>query len=617
MSQIENKGGQAVSGTFGSILWDLPYLRPSVATASDVVLTLERQTLLPTDATALEAALAASLDKLALSADPATRAIIAELAYTASPAELRARLAQISGVADAGDATQSALGAVAQIGDLVSDVLINPAGATWGGTDPAYAQANAYLPLMADLPSSKAIRTAVAAPVIAPTWGVWSKAIGAYTRAGAGPGGVGSTSRLGGVVFGLDAQASPWLRVGVAGGWRGERTSARSGAETTQSGGFGAVYAQAEFGRSYLNGALAVGRPDVKNTRRIAFGAITTSPTGKYDARDIRARIEAGHSFALGGAVSAQPYVGLRYISLRQGAYQETGSPLALSVDARRTQAWDALAGLARFVASRPRRGPGRHAAACRRRAGARLDPRQGGHGAGRRLAVSGDVASARPDRCDRRRRSRLQLHTRHSGLRRLRLADLASHRFASGTGRPARQVLSGALRRAVGRIVEALRISGANDDPGVRRRRLVGFDRGESGTPAQGDLKRLAARHWQGGCRGTTTAGRPFTISKESVETPARLRYDAALAWDRAILPPTTTVRGGPTRARRRETPEARDAPLSTRRDDRSRGLCGGKLPRSPWFGPPPFTILTREPQRWGNSAHAEPRRRRQAGDE
>lgn len=343
---IENKGGQAVSGAFGSVLWDLPYLRPSVTTASDVVLTLERQTLLPTNATPVEASLAASLDKLAQSADPATRAIISELAYTTSSAELRGRLAQISGAADARGATQSALASVAKVGDLVSDVMINPAGATWGGAAPAYAQPRAYLPVMADLPSAKAIQSAVAAPAFAPTWGVWGKAIGAYTRVGAGAGGVGSTSRFGGAAFGVDAQALPSLRVGAAGGWRGERMSARSGSETTQSGGFGAIYAQADFARSYVNGAVVLGQSDVKSVRHIAFGSIVTSPTGKYDARDVQARVETGHSFALGDALSAQPYLGLRYISLRQGAYQETNSPLALSARARTTQAWDALAGV-------------------------------------------------------------------------------------------------------------------------------------------------------------------------------------------------------------------------------------------------------------------------------
>ncbi|ATY33809.1 autotransporter domain-containing protein [Sphingomonas psychrotolerans] len=153
-----------------------------------------------------------------------------------------------------------------------------------------------------------------------------------------------------GGVLGLDRSLGP-VTVGVAGGWsdtslRIARRDSNGSIESIH----GVVYAGGRFGPFGLRGGAGYARTSTETTRRIAFAAISATPTADYHGSVLQGFVEAGYRVPLGGG-HVEPFASLTAIRAKTDAFTEADGPAALSGTAISEKTMSTMLG-ARFETS-------------------------------------------------------------------------------------------------------------------------------------------------------------------------------------------------------------------------------------------------------------------------
>ena len=99
-----------------------------------------------------------------------------------------------------------------------------------------------------------------------------------------------------------------------------------------------AAYAGTETGTVRFRGGASYGWTSVDTQRAATVGSLTEHPIGSYDAGVGNAFIEAAQPYALAG-LGLEPFAGLAYTAVSQGAFTEQNAPVDLpTLSARSTQ---------------------------------------------------------------------------------------------------------------------------------------------------------------------------------------------------------------------------------------------------------------------------------------
>lgn len=208
------------------------------------------------------------------------------------------------------------------------------------------------LPVMytADLTGGPAVGLVPVRPV-APTYGVWGQAFGAFGSAGDRNAGR-LTRQVGGFVLGAETGAGvlggPLAEavVGVAAGYSftGFDIPARQSTGQVESG-FGAVYARGPLGplRVRLGAAYAGNALDTR--RAVIFPSFSQAVSGRTGGETVNGFGEVGYriGFAQG---YVEPFVGGAAIHIRRDGFSEVGGASALTVYGRSYDVQTATAGV-------------------------------------------------------------------------------------------------------------------------------------------------------------------------------------------------------------------------------------------------------------------------------
>lgn len=178
-------------------------------------------------------------------------------------------------------------------------------------------------------------------------WSVWARAIGDWDRRAGDSGYLGYEADTGGVVLGADGAVLPWLRVGVA--LSGDETKvgfSRQADNGDQKGMYGGLYAAADLGDFYLNGALSYSRFSSDTNRSVAFEGYGATATASYDGNAWLASLGGGWDANLAGWLVG-PMAGLDYLSLSEDGFTESGAGfLNLNVQGRDVDYWSSALGV-------------------------------------------------------------------------------------------------------------------------------------------------------------------------------------------------------------------------------------------------------------------------------
>jgi fibronectin-binding autotransporter adhesin len=181
--------------------------------------------------------------------------------------------------------------------------------------------------------------------------GVWGQVLGAGGNTDSNGNGAGSSYRAGGFMGGYDVMLNDqWMLGGAIGytptDWDADVNGAsrsRGRIETPMA----ALYARYESGpwQLRLNGGYADHK--FKTTRDITIGSATTTASSTHRGQEWSAAAELEYAINA-GAWQIRPMAGVRYASLRENGFAESGAN-GLAVDARRSENTNFMAG-ARFL---------------------------------------------------------------------------------------------------------------------------------------------------------------------------------------------------------------------------------------------------------------------------
>jgi outer membrane autotransporter protein len=169
----------------------------------------------------------------------------------------------------------------------------------------------------------------------------WMRPFGSWADQAERNGVAGYTSRVGGMLFGADAEISSASRVGLAVAYAnaaitGKSSVAPNSARTDiyQLIGYGSYNLDADTVWSYQ---ADVGNNRSTGRRDILFAG--TTATSNYSGLSAHLGSSLAYSFALSGATSLTPSVRVDYTRIRDHAYTESGAgALNLNVEARTTE---------------------------------------------------------------------------------------------------------------------------------------------------------------------------------------------------------------------------------------------------------------------------------------
>jgi uncharacterized protein with beta-barrel porin domain len=160
-------------------------------------------------------------------------------------------------------------------------------------------------------------------------WRVWTAGFGASQSLQGNqtdPGSASQSVRSAGGVLGVDWQAAPDLRVGVAVGGS-ESTFSVAGLSTSgrMTAGHIGAYAMKTWGAYYVAASLSYARFDNSTTRTITGVGPTETVSGRFDSDQLSARLELGWRQAY-GRVNVTPFVAVEPSVLWQRGYTESGT---------------------------------------------------------------------------------------------------------------------------------------------------------------------------------------------------------------------------------------------------------------------------------------------------
>lgn len=315
---IANDGGEAVTGTFGSVgdLNKLVFLDHLINYAggdgNDVTLTLIRNDVSVGDVgqSRNQIATGTAVDGLATN-NPVRAALI----LSTDEGQVRAALDALSGEVHA-----SLSGSFIEAGGQLRDVASSRIRSAFGDV------AAAGMPVMAYGEGGAEFVAADSDRFVA-----WGQALGNW-RSADGDGNAASFSHSGGgMLAGGDAMVGDSFRFGLLGGYSRTSFEASGRASSGSSDNFHlGVYGGGEWGGLGLRTGASYARHSVETTRNVVFPGFSETLKADYDAGTAQAFVEAGYRTEM-GRVAFEPFAGLAYVSTSTDAFTETGSSAALT----------------------------------------------------------------------------------------------------------------------------------------------------------------------------------------------------------------------------------------------------------------------------------------------
>ena len=191
---------------------------------------------------------------------------------------------------------------------------------------------------------------------LAPRYGIWGQAFGAFGATDAGRNTARLTREAGG--FMLGAETGPGvLGDGLGTGLDGWRAGVAGGTNLTQfdvtarqssgriEGSFGAAYASGSLGPVQVRLGALYGRDALDTRRTVLFPGFSQAVTGRAGGSTLQGFGEVG--YRIGGAeCSVEPYMGGAVLRLRQDGFTETGGASALAAFGRSDLIGTATAGV-------------------------------------------------------------------------------------------------------------------------------------------------------------------------------------------------------------------------------------------------------------------------------
>ena len=168
---------------------------------------------------------------------------------------------------------------------------------------------------------------------------LWAERIDYYADQDERSGVSGYTSSTGGIVIGYDRLLSDWFLLGGSAGYTD------TGINITDSAGdgdidstFGSLYGSMFNKKWYVDFALSCGAHNYDNHREVNVGAISGFATSQHDGDMWSTFVESGYNL-VAETWLFQPFTSLRYTSLDEDGYQESGMDgVNLVVEERRTE---------------------------------------------------------------------------------------------------------------------------------------------------------------------------------------------------------------------------------------------------------------------------------------
>ncbi|WP_323014840.1 autotransporter outer membrane beta-barrel domain-containing protein, partial [Devosia sp.] len=175
---------------------------------------------------------------------------------------------------------------------------------------------------------------------------IWSQAFGSWGQTD-GDGNAASLSHsTGGLVLGVDADASDTGRFGVVAGYSNTSLGVKDRLSSGSSDNYHlGLYGGARWGDLSLRTGAAYTLHDISTNRVIAVPGISDSLTGSYTAGTAQVFGEFGYRMQVGNAIF-EPFAGLAYVNLHSDGFTEQGGAAALTGNTANTEVAFATLGL-------------------------------------------------------------------------------------------------------------------------------------------------------------------------------------------------------------------------------------------------------------------------------
>ncbi|MDR7221546.1 autotransporter domain-containing protein [Aminobacter aminovorans] len=315
---IANDGGEAVTGTFGSVgdLNKLVFLNHLINYAggdgNDLTLTLTRNDVSVGDVgqSRNQIATGTAVDGLATN-----NPVRAGLILSTDEGQVRAALDALSGEVHA-----SLSGSFIEAGGQLRDIASGRIRSAFGDV------AAAGMPVMAYGEGGAELVAADSDRFVA-----WGQALGNWRSADGDGNATGFSHSGGGMLAGGDAMVGDSFRFGLLGGY--SRTSFEAGgrASSGSSDNFHlGVYGGGEWGALGLRSGASYVRHAVETTRNVVFPGFSETLKADYGAGTAQAFVEAGYRAEI-GRVAFEPFAGLAYVSTSTDGFTETSGSAALT----------------------------------------------------------------------------------------------------------------------------------------------------------------------------------------------------------------------------------------------------------------------------------------------
>jgi autotransporter-associated beta strand protein len=174
---------------------------------------------------------------------------------------------------------------------------------------------------------------AVFAPTPDNRWGVFLTGVGEFTDVDSAPGAPGYNVDTGGFTFGVDYRLTPYLAIGLTGGYAHTNVSPDGGGSIDVNGGKLGAYATI-FGDGFYLDTAVTGGPTGYQTRRVALQGTASGNTG---GADFNVMVATGYDWTKGN-LTIGPTASFQYSYVGLNSFTETGSLAPLTFPNQNTQ---------------------------------------------------------------------------------------------------------------------------------------------------------------------------------------------------------------------------------------------------------------------------------------
>ncbi|MBI9087377.1 MAG: autotransporter domain-containing protein [Desulfobacterales bacterium] len=352
---IDNDGGDAVTGNFGTLTSNLAFLDPSVNYAggdgNDVILTMTRNTVPFTNVatTPNEAAVAAALEQMVPGASGDTQTVLTALMGLSAPQACRA-FNEMGVASNAAFFDTGIAGMTRYLQTMTARMGALRAGG--GSGSPLFSAGPVYLAAADTGTVSYAESTLFALGNASPltpdkNWGVWGRGNGMWgSRSGDDVASQYDYS-MGGFTLGMDSRISDQFIAGFSAGYAHTKLDFNHLAHNGRSDSYqAAVYADYTDGPWYADTILSYAANGYETTRTITVGSLTRTAKGDFNGRELAAYFEGGYTVARND-VFIRPLAALQLTHIILDDYTETGAgALNLTVGRRTVDSYQGSVGL-------------------------------------------------------------------------------------------------------------------------------------------------------------------------------------------------------------------------------------------------------------------------------